>query len=62
MNKITWDNIQKQSDEILSDGLFRLKSQLYSEISTVTNKESGNYLISLDKTPFYIGEGHELSK
>ena len=62
MNKITWDNIQKQSDEILSDGLFRLKSQLYSDISTVTNKESGNYLISLDKTPFYIGEGKELSK
>jgi predicted GIY-YIG superfamily endonuclease len=62
MSKITWDNIQKQSDEILSDGLFTLKSRPFDNFSNVTEKGFGNYLISLDKKPFYIGEAKELSK
>lgn len=62
MSKLTWDNIQKQSDEILSDGLFVLKSRPVISFSAVTEKGFGNYLISLDKKPFYIGEAKELSK
>jgi len=62
MSKLTWENIQKQSDEILSDGLFLLKSRPVIAFSAVTEKGFGNYLISLDKKPFYIGEAKELSK
>lgn len=62
MSKLTWENIQKQSDEILSDGMFLLKSRPVIALSDVTEKGFGNYLISLDKKPFYIGEAKELSK
>lgn len=62
MSKLTWENIQKQSDEILSDGLFLLKSRPVISFSAVTEKGFGNYLISLDRKPFYIGEAKELSK
>lgn len=62
MNKLIWDNIQKQSDEILSDGLFLLKSRPVINFSDVTEKGFGNYLITLDNDPFYIGEAKELSK
>jgi predicted GIY-YIG superfamily endonuclease len=60
--KFTWDIIQKQSDEILSCGLNKLKNQPFCDISTINEKGAGNYLISLDKVPFYIGEGKELIK
>lgn len=62
MNDLTWDAIQKQSNEILSDGLFLLKSSCYMDFSEVTEQESGNYLISLNEKPFYIGETGSLSK
>lgn len=62
MNDLTWDAIQKQSNEILSDGLFLLKSSCYMHFSEVTEQESGNYLISLNEKPFYIGEAESLSK
>ena len=62
MNKFTWDKIQKQSDEILSCGLHKLKTRPVSDLSTVSEKGFGNYLISLDKVAFYIGEGKELNK
>jgi len=62
MNKLTWNIIQKRSDEILSDGLYKLKSQSFASISMVNEKGFGNYLISVDKVPFYVGEGKELFK
>ena len=62
MGKLTWDGLQKQSDEILSDGLFLLKSRPFLEFSDVTEKGFGNYLISFDKKPFYIGEAKDLQK
>lgn len=62
MNKPTWDTIQKQSDEILSDGLFMLKSRPLGNFSDVTSKGFGNYLISLDRVPLYIGEAKDLAK
>lgn len=62
MKKFSWDIIQKQSDEILSCGLNKLKTQPFCDTSTVNEKGFGNYLISLDKVPFYVGEGKELIK
>ena len=62
MKKFSWDIIQKQSDEILSCGLNKLKTQPFCDTSTVNEKGFGNYLISLDKIPFYVGEGKELNK
>lgn len=62
MGKLSWDSIQRQSDEILSDGLYKLKTRPYCDFSTLTDKGFGNYLISLDKVPYYIGEAKELNK
>lgn len=62
MDKLTWNNIQEQSNEILSDGLFKLISQSYNDYANITAHNNGNYLISLNKVPFYIGEAKELSK
>ncbi len=62
MSKLTWEKIQKQSDEILSDGLFLLKSRPTIAFTDVIEKGFGNYLISLNEQPLYIGEAKELSK
>lgn len=62
MTKFSWDIIQKQSDEILSCGLNKLKTEPFCDISNVIERGFGNYLISLDKVPYYIGEGKELNK
>jgi len=62
MSRFTWDKIQKQSDEILSCGLNKLKSRPFSDLSTVNENGFGNYLISLNKIPYYVGEAKELNK
>src|SRR5690606_27337678 len=62
MGKLTWDDIQKQSDTVLSCGLNKLTTQPIGGLINVTERGFGNYLISLDKIPFYIGEGKELAK
>lgn len=62
MTKFSWEIIQKQSDEILSCGLNKLKTQPFCESLAVNEIGFGNYLISLDKAPYYVGEGKELSK
>ena len=62
MNNPTWNYLQEKSYEILSDGLFHLKSRPYNLFQEVTDKVPGNYLISLDKVPQYIGEAKELAQ
>jgi len=62
MSKLNWDDIQKQSDTILSCGLNKLTTQPFCDLINVSEKGFGNYLISLDKVPYYIGEGKELTK
>ena len=62
MIDITWDNIQKQSDTILSCGINKLKTQALCDLIGVTEKSFGNYLITHNNIPFYIGEGKELTK
>jgi hypothetical protein len=53
MSKFFWETIQKQLDEILSCGINKLKTSSFCDISNVNEKGFGNYLISLDKVPFY---------
>jgi predicted GIY-YIG superfamily endonuclease len=62
MKKFTWDSIQKQSDEILSSGLHKLKTRQVCDLSKLSEVGFGNYIISLDKVAFYIGEGKDLTK
>lgn len=62
MTKFSWDIIQKKSDEILSCGLNKLKTEPFCDINNVNEKGFGNYLISLNEVPYYIGEGKELNK
>jgi predicted GIY-YIG superfamily endonuclease len=54
--ELNWDECQRRSDQILAEGLFLLKSQDATESSTVGFGGPGNYLLSLDDTPQYIGE------
>jgi len=62
MTKITWTFTQNNSDIILSDGLFKLKTRPYQLFSDIEHNGFGNYLISHNKTNYYVGEGKELSK
>ena len=62
MKNLTWNEIQKQSDKILSCGLNKLKTQPFCSLDNAVEKGFGNYLISLDKKPYYIGEAKELKK
>ena len=62
MKSINFSFIQKNSDEILIDGLFTLKNSQSNNVSEITSSETGNYLISNKKTNFYIGEGKNLQK
>jgi len=62
MTKISWTFTQKNSDTILSDGLHKLKTRPYQLFSDIDYNSFGNYLISHNKTNYYVGEGKELSK
>ncbi len=62
MKNLIWDNIQQQSDTILSCGLNELNNQSFYDWNNITESGCGNYLISLDGVPYYIGEGKELGK
>ena len=62
MTKITWAFTQNNSDTILSDGLYTLKTRPYQMFSDIEHNGFGNYLISHNKTNYYVGEGKELSK
>ncbi len=62
MTKINWTFTQNNSDTILSDGLFKLKTRPYQLFSDIEYNGFGNYLISHNKTNYYVGEGKELSK
>ncbi len=63
ISKLTWDQIQLQSDIILSVGINKLKStQLLNSKEIKNEKYCGNYLLTLNNEPYYIGEGKELSK
>jgi predicted GIY-YIG superfamily endonuclease len=62
MTIFSWEIIQKKSDEILSCGLNKLKTEPFCDVTNINERGFGNYLISLNKVPYYIGEGKELNK
>jgi predicted GIY-YIG superfamily endonuclease len=62
MTKITWTFTQNNSDTILSDGLHKLKTRPYQLFSDIDSNDFGNYLISYNKTNYYVGEGKDLCK
>ncbi len=49
------------ANEILNEGVFALQKQDVVDPRTIKSKEAGNYLISFDGSPVYIGEGKNLS-
>ncbi len=62
MTEINWTFTQNNSDIILSDGLFKIKTRPYQSFAEIEHKGFGNYLISQNETNFYIGEGKEIGK
>lgn len=63
IRKLTWNQMQNQSDLILSDGLSKLKTSEFLNVEEIKNeKYQGNYLITLNKQPYYIGEGKDIYK
>lgn len=62
MTNITWEYVQDNADEILLSGLHELKGTSFQPPQNLVSKNSGNYLISLNQTPHYIGEGKNLQK
>lgn len=62
MEKVTWRNIQKNSDNILADGLWELTKKPFETYSDISHNDFGNYLISHNKKPYYIGEAKDICK
>ncbi len=62
MEKITWKSIQNNSDQYLADGLWKLAKSPYRSFSEILDNSFGNYLISHEKNPYYIGESNDINK
>lgn len=62
MENINWYYTQANSDAILSDGIFQLKKSPCLPFSEIDYDGFGNYLLSHNKTCYYIGEGRNLRK
>lgn len=57
---LDWGTVKAYADAFLAQGIFALRSQPVAEPASVRSGDPGNYLISLDGRPVYIGEGHDL--
>ena len=62
MEKINWKFIQQNSDSILADGLWQLIKSPFESCNEITHNDFGNYLISHDEKPYYIGEAKDICK
>ncbi|RZK11525.1 MAG: hypothetical protein EOO46_06480 [Flavobacterium sp.] len=62
MSTLTWKSVQKNSNQILSDGVHLLTIQPYQLFHEVKHTCYGNYLISNLTNKYYIGEGKDLGK
>lgn len=58
---VRWEEIQEYSDNILFEGLRLLTSQPYMGFDSSFPLSPGNYLISYERSPMYIGESTNLS-
>lgn len=61
-NIINWSICQKISDEILAEGIERLKTAKKLSFDEIRSHEYGNYLISNAGQPYYTGEAKNLFK
>jgi len=57
---ISWEFVQKHADRILAEGIHHLRAQTFLRSDQVTLDGPGNYLISLDGVPVYIGEAMDV--
>ena len=58
--QINWRYCQIYSDQLLAEGIFALQSQPPMIHSQITSNQRGNYLISLDGSPLYVGEAKNI--
>ncbi len=61
-SSINWDFVQEHANQILAEGIFHLRQRDASRAKLIAVEEPGNYLISLDGRPRYIGEGIDVRK
>jgi len=59
---MNWQELQENSDDILMQGIIKLKEQKSNNWQSINNNKQGNYLISKNDIIFYIGEGKNLSQ
>ncbi|TFH58058.1 MAG: GIY-YIG nuclease family protein [Candidatus Zixiibacteriota bacterium] len=59
--RVDWAFCQGNSDQILAEGIFALRTQPAMRHSQVASAHQGNYLILLNGEPYYIGEAKELA-
>lgn len=59
-SSISWEFVQEHANRILAEGIHRLRSQPFVRPDEVMLEGPGNYLISLDGVPVYIGEAMDI--
>lgn len=57
---ITWEFVQEHANRILAEGIHHLRAQPFLRSDEVTLDGPGNYLISLDGVPVYVGEAMDV--
>jgi predicted GIY-YIG superfamily endonuclease len=62
MESIIWKSMQKNSDQYLADGLWTLSKRPYQSSKDISDSCFGNYLITHEKVPYYIGEAKDICK
>lgn len=60
MQEINWTYCQVNSDKILADGVLKLKDCNICQIPDISFTDFGNYLITHQDRPFYIGEAKDI--
>ena len=60
MEKINWIYCQDNSDKILADGILKLRNCNASQVADISFTGFGNYLISHQEKPYYIGEAKDI--
>ncbi len=59
---MNWKTLQKNSNEILIQGILKLKNQDSKNWKDISSQEYGNYLICENEISWYMGEGKNISK
>lgn len=60
MQEINWTYCQDNSDKILADGVLKLKDCNICQVPDISFTDFGNYLITHQEKPFYIGEAKDI--